>query len=326
MKASNEQISLAITLLKMGAKLDEIKKQTGLNPNQINQIEYKYELEKPWVIRKRLREEAALKEKPSKIPKYADRDKEICELALSGKTLQEIATQFDVTRERVRVILLKNNSLTPKDVRKNLKVEKLELDNQISQTLSSWIRSHMGCTMVELALGSGIKQADCVSHLPTEIDHLILNPGESANSNTWVTKKWTDNQILDGIRAAGGIKSPLSYVSFDRLRKEQNIDAPSAVRILQRFGTWKKACEQAGVKSGHTVRSNYHRNWTEEEMINWLATFMRQSSTSSHDAYNQWSKNQVGAPGGQTIRNTIGSWAECCELALLTLRKEWTEN
>ena len=44
MKASNEQISLAITLLKMGAKLDEIKKQTGLNPNQVNQIEYKYEL------------------------------------------------------------------------------------------------------------------------------------------------------------------------------------------------------------------------------------------------------------------------------------------
>jgi hypothetical protein len=61
-------------------------------------------------------------------------------------------------------------------------------------------------------------------------------------------------------------------------------------------------------------------------MIFWLASFMRQADTASYDAYNQWSRHEAGAPGAQTIRNTLGPWSKCRELALLELRKEWTEN
>jgi hypothetical protein len=259
-----------------------------------------------------------------KSTKNVGRDMEIVEHARTGKTLHEISLQYGVSSERIRLILIENNAIMPKDARQLSKSAQQELDNQKNELVQNWVQTHMGCTIVELSLGTGLTQKECTQHLPKETKHLILNPGEAPNSNTWTTEKWTDNQILDGIRAAGVIASTLSYVSFDRIRKEHNIDAPSAVRILQRFGTWTNACEQAGVKSGMTMRADYHRNWTESEMIDWLATFMAQSSTSSHEAYNEWSKSQSGAPGGQTIRNTIGSWVECCELALLTLRKKWT--
>ena len=324
MKATDQQIELAVSLLKQAATQDEIRKQTDLNASQINQIEYKYGLEKPWIIRKRQREETKMNTKTTRIPKNAERDMQIIELAKTGSTLQEIALQYGVTRERVRIVLLKNNAITPIEFRKQERAQNAESNNLKSKILQNWVREHMGCTFVELSLGTDIKQTDCVRYLPRDAKHLILKPGESTNS--WSTEKWTDNQIFDGIRMAASLKSPLSRVSYDRIRKKHEIDGPSGVRILQRFSFWVNACEQAGVQSGRTVRTNYHRNWTQQEMINWLATFMRQSTTSAHGAYNEWSKTQVGAPGGQTIRNTVGSWAECCELALLTLRKEWTES
>jgi hypothetical protein len=323
MKATAQQIELAVSLLKQAATLDQITKETGLNASQINQIEQKYELEKPWIIRKRLREEAEMNKKLTKTPKNAERDMQIIELARTGSTLQEIATQFGVSRERIRTVLVKNNAITPIEVRKQTRAENKEADIAKSRILQNWVLAHIGCTIVELSLATDIKKADCVRHLPSDSKHLILKPGEVANN--WATEKWTDNQIFDGIRMAGTFKTPLSRVSYDRIRKEQKIDGPSGVRILQRFSFWVNACEQAGVQSGKAVRSNYQRNWTEQELINWLAAFMRQSTTSSHDAYNEWAKTQVGAPGSQTIRNTVGSWAECCELALLALRKEWTD-
>lgn len=43
MKATAQQIELAVSLLKQAATLDQITKETGLNASQISQIEQKYE-------------------------------------------------------------------------------------------------------------------------------------------------------------------------------------------------------------------------------------------------------------------------------------------
>lgn len=42
-------------------------------------------------------------------PRDPERNKAICDLYLSGKTLEEVSTQYSLTRERVRQILVKNN-------------------------------------------------------------------------------------------------------------------------------------------------------------------------------------------------------------------------
>lgn len=48
----------------------------------------------------------------------ADRNKEICELRLQGQTLESIAEQVDLSRERVRQIVKKFEIPTPKRTRK----------------------------------------------------------------------------------------------------------------------------------------------------------------------------------------------------------------
>ena len=326
MKATQAQIGQAILLLKQAATFDEIKRQTGLNSAVIAQIQETQGLEKPWLIRKRLRDEATLINKIEKASVNTERDREIIELAQSGLTLRQIATKYGVSSERIRKILKQKHALSPREIRKQKNAQVEELKTETGQILSGWVKSHMGCTMVELSLGTKIAKSQCSSNLPKNVKHLVLKPGDLAKSKSWITQKWTNNQILECIRQAGALSSPLSYKTYEKITKSQGIDGPSAIRVLQRFKTWNSACETAGVIPGQAVRENYLRNWSDEDMIFWLATFMRQADTASYDAYNQWSRNEAGAPGAQTIRNTLGQWSKCRELALLALRKEWAEN
>lgn len=326
MNVTQLQIDQAVSLLKQAATLEEIKRQTGLIPAVIAFIQETHGLEKPWIIRKRLRKEAAVTNKIKRVSVNTERDREIIELAQSGFTLRQLSAKFGVSSERIRKILKQTSALSTREIRKQKNAKIGELKTETSQNLSRWVKSHMGCTMVELSLGTKIAKSQCSAYLPRNAKHLVFKPGDSAKSNSGIVQKWTDNQILECIRNASSISSPLSYKTYERNIKSQGIDGPSAVRILQRFKTWNSACETAGVTPGHVVRDNYLRNWSDEEMIFWLATFMRQADTASYDAYNQWSRNNAGAPGAQTIRNTLGPWSKCKELALLSLRKEWTEN
>lgn len=326
MKATQLQIDQAVSLLKQAATFEEIKGKTGLNPTVIAFVQETHGLEKPWIIRKCLREEAALINKIEKVSVNTERDREIFELVQSGFTLRQISTKYGLSSERIRKILKQKNALSPREIRKhkNARVEKLR--SEIAHVLFIWVKSHMGCTMVELSLGTKIAKSQCSAFLPKNVKHLVLKPGDLSNSNSWISQKWTDSQILECIREAGAVTSPLSYKTYERMIKRQGINGPSANRILQRFKTWNSACQTAGVIPGRAVREHYLRNWSDEDMIFWVASFLRQANLASYDAYDQWSRNEAGAPGAQTIRNTLGLWSKCRELALLALRKEWEEN
>ena len=326
MKATQPQVEQAVLLLKQAATLEEIKGKTGLNPAVIAFIQETHGLEKPWIIRKRLREEATLTNKIERASVSTERDTEMIELAQSGFTLRQIATKYGVSSERIRKILKQKHALSPREIRKQKNAQVEELKTETGHVLSGWVKSHMGCTMVELSLGTNIDKSECSANLPKNVKHLVLKPRDLSNSKSSAGQKWTDSQILECIRKVGAFTLPLSKEAYDRVIKSQGIDGPSAVRILQRFKTWNSACETAGVIPGRALRESYVRNWTDTDMIFWLASFMRQADTASYDAYNQWSRHEAGAPGAQTIRNTLGPWSKCRELALLELRKEWTEN
>ena len=327
-QSRQDQIEIAVVLLKAGATVDVVSKTTALSKAMIDEIIIREDLVKPWKIRKQLREaERALKmESNRKSSQNVERDLEIVQLAQSGMTLREIATKMDISSERVRKILKINGAMSPRAVRQQEKAQAQTGIDLVQRSLRDWIKTHMGCTIVELSLGAGVSEFESKSNIPSDVDHLVLTPGANPAANRWTTAKWTDSQVLDAIRAAAAISTPLSYATYDRIRNECPIDGPSAVRVLQRFRTWNEACSKAGVEPGHLPREVYARKWTAEEMIIQLAEFMRNSTTASHEAYNAWSRTHEGAPNGQTIRNECGTWSECCQLALLGLRKEWTSN
>jgi len=188
-QSRQDQIEIAIVLLKAGATLDVVFKTTALPKAMINEIVIREGLVKPWKIRKQLREaERALKmESNRKSSQNVERDFEIVQLAQSGMTLREIASKMGISSERVRKILKINGAMSPKAVRQQEKAQVQTAIDLVQRTLRDWIKTHMGCTIVELSLGTGVPEIECKSNIPSDVNHLVLSPGANPAANRWTT-------------------------------------------------------------------------------------------------------------------------------------------
>lgn len=322
---SDAEIRRIIELGEAGATLAEISERTAVPVALINTILMGAGV-KPMLVRRKLREQRIkdlANEKAERQKRPSPRDEMILALASEGKTYQEIGLLLGLTRERVRQIVAKHDGRAPLEVRQERRKIEDEKSKQNSALVTRWLRDHPGATIVEIGLALGMSNGDVEGFVTHRVRHLVLVP-EDRNDLRFKPHRWTRAEILDAIRAAGDIESPLSYVRYDEIRAEHSINGPSAIRILQIFDTWSAACREAGVQHGRRMRGRYTRRWSADEMIDHLATFLQQSTAGSLDSYNEWSREN-DAPGGQTIRNQFGSWREARGRALLLLRSLWTD-
>lgn len=322
---SDAEIRRVIELGEAGATLAEISQRTEVPVALVNTILSGAGV-RPMLVRRNLREQRIkelARERAERKKQPSPRDEMILALAREGKTYQEIGLQLGLTRERVRQIVAKHDGKTPLAIRQERRRIEDEKSKRKSALVVQWLRDHPGATIVEIGFALGMSSDDVEALITHRVRHLVLVP-EDRNDHRFKPHRWTRAEILDAIRMAGEIESPLSYVRYDEIRTENSIDGPSAIRILQIFDTWSAACREAGVRHGRRMRGRYTRRWTADEMIDHLATFLRQAPAGSLDAYNEWSR-QNDAPGGQTIRNQFGSWREARTRALLLLRSLWTD-
>ena len=109
--------------------------------------------------------------------------------------------------------------------------------------------------------------------------------------------------------------SPLGGPFFDAHRAE---GVPGASRLIQRFGSWRQACEAAGVAPIEASRSNYGTRWTDDLLLGWVREYLADpDSTASYQQFQGWLKERksAGAPSGQTVRNRLGTWKDILERA-----------
>ena len=113
---------------------------------------------------------------------------------------------------------------------------------------------------------------------------------------------------LAALRAAAAeLGEPLTNGGYDTWQRGRE-DAASPALLIRRFGSWRAACEAAGL-SANTTRST-SRRWSEEDLVAVVAAYLRtEGSTGSFADYSAWAKTQDGAPSGATLRQR-GSWAE----------------
>ena len=119
---------------------------------------------------------------------------------------------------------------------------------------------------------------------------------------------------------------PLTGPFYEKLRNENAIHGPSRPRVLQVFGTWKEACNEAGVPSVDAVRDSYELRWTDEELINQLAEFISTSESVSVESFDSWCRLDNSRASSGTLRNQIGGWSESYELGLMQLRQQWISD
>jgi hypothetical protein len=118
--------------------------------------------------------------------------------------------------------------------------------------------------------------------------------------------EFTDAHIAAVLRAAAARSGdPLSVAQYDAGRHE-----PSSARIIQRFGSWSAACAAAGL-SARSASRTYTRTFDAVTVAAAVARHLAEPGcTGSYAGYAEWAKRTAGAPSAQTVRNTLGSWAQ----------------
>ena len=256
-------------------------------------------------------------------------------LAEDGITLAEIGAKFGLTRERTRQILRKYGISTP--TIKKQRVAKNELNQELlTQTIVSWIEAHPGSRVPEVANALSISESDVLKLCPQTTQGLLLSIKKQRNWNAYRT--YSRQQILDALRQAFELRNPLMSMYsvnetqaltgpfYEKLRTENAIHGPSQQRVLQVFGTWKEACDEAGVPSVDAIRDVYELRWNDEELINQVAEFLSSAESLSAASFDTWCRQDNSRASLGTIRNQIGGWSESCELALLLLRQRWSNE
>lgn len=111
----------------------------------------------------------------------------------------------------------------------------------------------------------------------------------------------------------GGREKPLSLATYDRLRGEGSM---SGARLIQHYGTWRQACQMAGVASNAPLRRSYERRWTEEQALRVLREFVEQADVRcTVSRYQEWARGRDDAPSEGTLRAKFGSWTLAVQAA-----------
>lgn len=126
-------------------------------------------------------------------------------------------------------------------------------------------------------------------------------------------ERYTDREIARALRTAVRMAGePLSVGKYDKIRA--TFEGPSAIRLIQRFGSWSAACEAAGVKSGEAKR-NYVRKWERDQIVNLVKEYLTEPRKVSFADFSLWLKQIKGAPSAATCRNVGISWSSLLQSA-----------
>jgi hypothetical protein len=121
-------------------------------------------------------------------------------------------------------------------------------------------------------------------------------------------QQYSDKAIFTALRKAARLTGqPLSVGKYDSVRDE--VEGPSAIRIIQRFETWSAACQAARIKPGMAKRT-YTQQWNEKDVVTWVKRYLKSTKSPTFSDFTEWLREQKGAPSGQTARNIAGSWSD----------------
>ena len=263
------------------------------------------------------------------------RDAKIKSLAIGGASLQVIADQVGVTRQRVDQIIKKSWPELA-EIRKSKAAE--ERAEKIAREHEKELNLVMDSVQEALDAGpeSGATTTDVFVHLresrhagntalrfgldEDEVKTIFEANGgdfEFVCGNRPKGSKYSDSDFLAFLRIAAenSTKPCLSTKSYNAYRNQRNANGeewPNSQIIMKRFGTWIEACANAGVQAGLPLRKSYERKYTVSECRDFVDEFIvmcrSQKISPSYFRYDSWSRVSK-APSGPTIRNRLGGWS-----------------
>ena len=122
------------------------------------------------------------------------------------------------------------------------------------------------------------------------------------------TPEFSDGRLLAGLRAAAEeLGEPLTNGGYDTWQRGRD-EAASPALLIRRFGSWRAACEAAGLRV-NTTRSTTRR-WSDDDLVAVVAEYLADDGAQGTFAgYSAWARSREGTPSGATLRQR-GTWAD----------------
>jgi hypothetical protein len=207
---------------------------------------------------------------------------------------------------------------------------KAERRSEMTMQISRYLQDKPGVTLEEIANALNAPLTD-VTSAARPVDWLILDTDELVQPTVRIESEAiiaSRERARAALLAAGLMAKPLSHQSYTALIREGRVKGPSVARIVQLFGSWTTACNEVGVTSGEPLRSNYERTWTEDDLLNYVERFLRDTTFrgASHQ-FDQWRatvNHSEKVPSLGTVRNIVGgTWNDIRTQALRRMRAKW---
>jgi hypothetical protein len=207
---------------------------------------------------------------------------------------------------------------------------KAERRSEMTMQISRYLQDKPGVTLEEIANALNAPLTD-VTAAARPVDWLILGADELVQPTVRIESDAivaSRDRARAALLAASLMAQPLSHQSYTALIREGRVKGPSVARIVQLFGSWTTACNEVGVTSGEPLRSNYERTWTEDDLLNYVERFLRDTTFrgASHQ-FDQWRatvNHSEKVPSLGTVRNIVGgTWNDIRTQALRRMRAKW---
>lgn len=252
----------------------------------------------------------------------------VVELRFSEFTLEAIGQLLGISRERVRQIAVTHVEVIDRVYALDaMEIEKKNVlnsrkDDQLKMVLVEKIRSCPGLTPAELEPAfknnEGVRQ-----WFYREFGHLVLEPDRPG------VEQENRKDILDSLKAASQYAWPLTGVAYDQLLAGGFVSGVSRNRVMQVFGSWREACELAGVEAGESL-FDYNREFSYIDCLKYYAEFLLDPEFKGLSKYNEWRalhQTPDKVPSVGTLRNRIHrSGLEIRYITLSHLRKQWDSS
>lgn len=141
--------------------------------------------------------------------------------------------------------------------------------------------------------------------------------GDAVARGTWESEQvagrgqntYSDAEMLAALReAARSVDGALVGSAYDKFRAASG-GGPHRMAIINRFGSWRAACEAAGVAANST-RSTSSR-WSDADLVEWVAAYLAVAGLhGTYNGYASWAKDEDGAPSGARLRRSFPRWEE----------------
>lgn len=254
---------------------------------------------------------------------YEDRLIAIHAMRADGLTLQAIGDVFGLTRERVRQLLVMSNGPTSEQVREFRRLQH-EAEVELAQRrLVDWLREHPGSTMQEARASLAWTEAQLATAITREAYRYAVQSRDGE-----AHRQYSDEETFAALRQAWRLTQSradgLSLNRYQELLDAEAITGPSAVRIVQIFGSWSRAADLAGIPSGRTPNRNYSSHWSDGEILAFVVRYLQTpGTTGTFSGWDPWRReHEPDAPSSALLRLRLGKWSGIKALALASASSE----